>query len=87
MDLEELDALLRERLLVDAGAVATFANGLRTFLDEPLKVGGCTGSGQLPIALSGTAATSCRVPTRAEARCQLLPTHHLPAEQAIQHAV
>lgn len=30
--------MLRERLLVDAGAVCTFTAGLQTFLDDPLKV-------------------------------------------------
>ena len=38
VDLEELESILRERLLVDANAVATFAAGLRTFLDDPQKV-------------------------------------------------
>ena len=38
VDLDELEVMLRERLLVDSSAVATFASGLRTFLDDPLKV-------------------------------------------------
>lgn len=38
LDLEELESVLRDRLLVDPTAVATFIQGLHTFLEDATKV-------------------------------------------------
>lgn len=38
LDPSQLQVTLREKLLMDAGAVGTFLNGLRVYLDDPAKV-------------------------------------------------